>query len=69
MKLVQFEGGKSATMTEAQEALENMHANLAVLIEYQKARAELKRAYYSHLVEQGFTESEALSLVAQDTTY
>ncbi|MGC4375743.1 hypothetical protein WD019_02210 [Fictibacillus sp. Mic-4] len=62
-------GGKNDEIANpAAEALNGVLSNLSVLIQYQHARAEIKRNYYEHLIKHGFSENEALEIVKSDTT-
>lgn len=70
MKLASIEGGRKSEQTsEIKDALRMMLDNFKDLLEYQRIRAELKRAYYEGLITQGFTKEEALKLTAEDTTF
>lgn len=72
MKTIDFQaikgGKKSGNKAITDGQIEAIRNSLPELLEYMAIRAELKRNYYSHLIEQGFTKSEALRITAEDTT-
>lgn len=69
-KLVSFDGGgrKNQTADDVKASNAQLRASLPEFIEYLALRAQMKRAYYDDLVKQGFTEVQALELVAKDVS-
>ena len=67
-KLIAFDGaGKGPSLAdELKASVENTKESIPYMIEYMAQRAQLKHAYYTELVAQGFTEAQALELVAKD---
>ncbi len=72
MKTIDFQsikGGKEdVDKAVTEEQLESFRKSIPELLEYMAIRAELKRNYYEHLIEQGFSKQEALKLTAEDTS-
>lgn len=58
--LTAIKGGGTANALA--EALRNMRANAEMLIEFHQIDARIKRAKFKALVENGFTEQQALEL-------
>lgn len=59
-KLVAFPG--NATPDKVRESFRNLQTNIEVLLDGQALLAQLTRAKYEALLEQGFTRAEALEL-------
>lgn len=59
-KIIGITGGGKPDKTA--EALRQMRASLAVLIEYQAMNAQIIRARYEALLKEGFSEQQAIDL-------
>jgi hypothetical protein len=75
-KLTAIDGGKASERSAKEKEVEEVEYTsnqmvemLPALIDFFKAKAEINRNYYEHLIEQGFTEKEALEIVKSDTTF
>lgn len=53
---------------EMRAALDMLHENLEIMMEYEHLQAKLTRAKYDAMIEQGFTAEQALELCKKTVT-
>ncbi|MEH6941650.1 hypothetical protein [Bacillus sp. JJ722] len=65
MNLVSLNGGNKG-MSDLEKSLLELRGNLPIMLEYMAIKAQVAREYYTQLIAEGFTEQQAIELVAKD---